>query len=137
MRPCVSACGSWEYSATTSYLRIGAGSGDNGTAGSSVGVPVRLRSITIAPPMISAAVNTEANRLDIQPLYNTKYLLSRDSPAFSGPERVTGKPEPIFRHVGQCTPFSIADGWLRSDPNGRSYRWGHWTLPLEVWSAAC
>jgi hypothetical protein len=39
--------------------------------------------------MISAAINTEAKPLDIQRLYNTKYLLSRGSPAFSDPERVT------------------------------------------------
>ena len=46
--------------------------------------------------MISAAINTEANPLDIRILYSTQYLLSRGSPAFSDPERVTVDSEVDF-----------------------------------------
>lgn len=48
--------------------------------------------MTIAPPMISAAMDTEANPLDIRTLYSKKYLLHPGPLAFSYPERVSRVP---------------------------------------------
>src|SRR3954469_19694475 len=83
-------------------MRIGAGSGDNATAGCRVGVPVRLRSIAIAPPTISAAIATEADPLDMLHPTIESGLLSRSLPCVERPGAGHGPGSTAARYSPPC-----------------------------------